>query len=294
MILVPTSDHPFYIWQSLVQMVSMEDLGLIDETRWLFYTARMSDRLRKIVDSGIAQCVVLQDWPRDKTYNPAMKPWQVGRWLNANKDYVDDNILVVDPDVILTRKPTLVPQRGVLHGTDTNSYTGPQYLKSKNAFDSLCAITGADPKEAEKYSGIGAQVAFTGMSGDWWEDIAKLSIFAYKELKKIPSPDGNPVQAWCAEMYVTQFVAIRDGIEPRTEPSMSMVWADGPVSSWDTCGFFHDAGQTKENPDHFCKLTHQVSPWGKNLAVSSNSASSKYVNLIQGTAARYPSLVWYN
>ncbi len=89
-------------------------------------------------------------------------------------------------------------------------------------------------------------------------------------------------------MYVTQLAAIRDGIEPRIDPGMSMVWANGPRTGWESAGFFHDAGQQAEDGAHFCKISHQASPWGKPLAVSPDSASAPYVDLIRRTAEEHP------
>lgn len=289
MIVVPLSDHPYYLWQALVQSVYLRERGW-PPTFLVYCQGRPSDRLRALMGAGLADWHVWADWRTDQSYNAAMKPWLVGRYLTAHPD--TGPVLILDPDALPLRPwPDALP--GVLHGTDTDSYTGPNYLRTKGAWEPLCALVGVDPDHAATLPGIGAQYVTTA-PGAWWEGVAELSVEAYRMLSAIPAPEGDPypVQAWCAEMYVTQLAAIRDGIEPRTEPSMGMVWANGLRTGWESAGFFHDAGQTVEDGRHFCKITHQSSPWGKPLAVSPESSSAPYVDLIRRTAEQYPDLVW--
>lgn len=290
MILVPLSDHPYYLWQALVQAVHLRERGWT--VAYLVYCqGTPSDRLRTLMGAGLADWHVWPDWRTTKDYNAAMKPWLVGRYLSAHPD--TGPVLVLDPDALPLRAwPDAEP--GVLHGTDTDSYTGPGYLLQKGAWEPLCRLVGVDPDVAARWPGIGAQYAFAGIPGSWWEGVAELSVEAFRLLSTIPAPAGDPypVQAWCAEMYVTQLAAIRDGIEPRAELSMGMVWANGPRDGWQREGFFHDAGQTVEDGRHFCKITHQSSPFRAALAVDPDSASAPYVDLIRLTAEQYPDLVW--
>lgn len=293
MIVVPLSDHPYYLWQALVQAVELKKRGL--PATYLVYTQGKapSNRLRNIMDAGLANWYIWQDWRTDKTYNAAMKPWLVGKWLSANPEYVNENLIIIDPDAIPLRDVFSPALNSALLGTNTDSYTGPAYLKSRNAWEPLCTLLGIDPEDAANYEGIGAQYITTGLTGEWWETVAHQSVKAYNLIAKISSPDtGYPVQAWCAEMYTTFLSAIRDGIQPVSDSSMSMVWANGHVSDWDTHGFYHNAGVSTENGRDFCKITHQNSPWGEELKVSLDSASSRYVDLINQTAEQHPDLIW--
>lgn len=290
MILVPLPDHPYYLWQALVQAVWLAEHGW--PASYLVYCqSTPSDRLRALMGAGLAHWHVWPDWRTDRSYNACMKPWLIGKYLTAHPGCVNDQLLILDPDALPLR-PWPDAQPGVLLGTDTDSYTGPGYLQGRAAWEPLCNLVGIDPAQATA-PGVGAQYVTTGLPGSWWEAVAQLSIEAHRLLSGIPSPDaGHPVQAWCAEMYVTQLAAIRDGIEPRTDPSMGMVWANGPRAEWGSAGFFHDAGQEHEDGQHFCKLTHQTSPWGKPLTVAAESASAPYIDLIRRTARDHPNLVW--
>lgn len=292
MILVPLPDHPYYLWQALVQAFWLGEHGW--PVTFLVYQrpGRPSPQLRALMGAGIANWVVWDDWRSDATYAAAMKPWLVGRYLEAHPELVDESVLVCDPDCLpLRRWPDTTP--GLLLGTGTDSYTGPGYLAGRGAWGPLCSLVGVDPALAGRHRGMGAQYVTQGLPGAWWQEVAALSVEAHRLLLGIPSPDaGYPVQAWCAEMYVTQLAAIRDGITPTAHPGMSMVWANGPLAEWETAGFFHDAGVQAEDGQHFCKITWQESPFGQHLAVDPDSASAPYVDLIRATANAWPHLTW--
>lgn len=240
------------------------------------------------MDAGLADWHVWTDWRTEKVYNAAMKPWLVGKWLVAHPGHIDTPFTLIDPDAIPTRPLHLdvTPTRWV--GTDTDSYTGPGYLKSKpGVWDALCALVGVDPATADR-PGVGAQITATGQPGEFWETVAAKSIEAHAMM----TAGGTDVQAWCAEMYVTALECARRGIDLDPDPAYAMTWADGPASGWGTTGFHHSAGVTAENGRDFCKLTHQSSPWGKPLDVHPESASARYVDLIHAAHEAHPELTW--
>ena len=286
--IVPLSDHPYYLWQALVQAVELKRLGI--PATYLVYTQTPapSARLRAIMGAGLADWHVWRDWRTSKTYNAAMKPWLVGKWLTANPDRVDAPFVLIDPDCIPTRAPAGEVTATRWFGTDTDSYTCPGYLRSKpGVWDALCALVGVDPTTADR-PGVGAQVAAVGQPGEFWETVAAKSIEAHAMMTAGPTD----VQAWCAEMYVTALECARRGIDLAPDPGMSMLWANGPAAGWETHGYFHDAGVTAENGRDFCKITHQASPWGKSLDVHPESASARYVELIRAAREAHPELTW--
>lgn len=282
MILVPVADHPFYLWQALVQMYALRGQA----ARWLVYcpTGTPSPLLAAIMRAGVADVTAWPDWERDRSYNPAMKPWLVGRWLEASG--YDGPVQVLDPDVIPTGRAICEPVPGILLGTDTDSYTGPAWLNSKGALDPLCDLVGVRADEARTYLGVGAQYVAHGIPGAWWESVARTSIAAFHLLRGL-SADAQP---WCAEMYVTQLAAIRDGYRPTIAPDMGMVWADGPATGWETAGYFHDAGVPTPRPGIFCKGAHQS--WPRDVPpVREDTASARYLALIRETEQAWPELV---
>lgn len=281
--LIPLPDHPFYLWQALVQMHALDG----KDAQWLIYcpSGKPSGLLAAIMQSGIARIAAWPDWQRDGAYHAAMKPWLVGKWLTAEN--YEGSVCVIDPDVIPTGNMLPIAQVGTLTGTDTDSYTGPAYLQSKGCWEALCALVGVDPDLASQMPGIGAQYVFRGLCGAWWEDVAQLSIKAFHLLSEHPSD----VQVWCAEMYATQLAAIRDGLEVLSDPWMEMVWADGDAQGWQSAAFFHDAGVPEPREGIFCKGSWQHSPFGRNVPpVDPSTAGFHYLELIRETEERWPHL----
>ena len=279
--LIPLSDHPFYLWQALVQHAA----GV--KGTWLIYRHnRQNSRYLDAFQRSGASTVVWDDWRISKTYNPMMKPALVGHWLTANQ--TDEDVLVIDPDVIPTGRQLPVGRRNVILGTDTDWYTGPAWLQSKRALEPICEYLEVDPDDASAYLGIGAQYIFKGIPGEFWLEVAEKSVAVYEILTKHPID----AQAWCAEMYVTHILAVKYGYQPTPSSNMSMMWANGSVQDWDTTAFFHDAGQPIDNHRDFHKGTYQLSPFRKTIRVAQESASSRYVELIKETEVKFPNIIW--
>lgn len=296
---VSLPDHRYYMWQALVQSLALRRLGWRVTYLVYFTTRKPSQQARNLEKAvnGFGEVIFWRDWRDRTTYNAAMKPWLVGKWLEQDPGRAAEPFVLMDPDVIptgATKLPQPTPERW--YGTDTDSYTGPGYLKSKGEglWEDLCRIAEVDPQSAALVPGIGAQYAAVGQGADFWVEVAEKSVEAYLHMVKTEQmycPEA-PVQAWCSEMYFMQLVMLRHGIEPVMSPEMSMVWANGPASGWETEGFFHSAGVTQENKRDFCKLTYQNSPWGRTLHVSPESASARYVYLIREATQELPHLVW--
>lgn len=289
MILIPMPDHVSFRWQMLTQITAMEELGLLPNCRWLVYVQNEPSRqLSDIIDTGVAKIEVWQDWPRDTRYNGAMKPWLIGKYLSKNPRWVFCEYEVVDPDVLLLSKDRITPDNRAVFGTNTDSYTGVKYLKSKDVWEDLCDIVEVDPEYASHFSGIGAQLIWTGLPGSWWEDVARRSITAFNYMTEHESD----VQAWCAEMYVTHLSLIRDGRLPSIHPEMEMVWANGGRGALGKARYYHNAGVTEVNSEHFCKLGYKDSqPFHDEIQVSPESASSLYVDYIRKAAVRFADIV---
>lgn len=300
--LVTASDLPYHAWQIVVHWAHMRHFGW--PTRYLLYTGPdgPSDLLEQIMDTlgaDGAHFTVWNDWrrPGRDRYGPGMKPGLVGQWLTKHTDDVDEVLLLLDPDALplptfteAIRRDGLRPYSRRWFGTDTDSYTGPAYLKSKgeDLWVALCDLVGVDPEKAAQTKGRGSQWLFTGMSGTTWLEIADLSEDAYRILHA----HDSDVQVWCAEMYVTQIVLIRDGIAADAVPETRMVWANGPRADWETAGFFHNAGITKPGTGHFYKgQFHDRAPFGiADFGIDPGSASAEYVRRIRAAETLWPKL----
>lgn len=294
--LIPMPDSPYYLWQAEVQATAMHDMGY--DATWLVYTLedynyKPTHQLESFRRRPGCDVYVTQDWRplAERTYHASMKPGMVAHYLRHHFP-TPWQYMVIDPDVIPTGAVDYpLAGNGIVWGTGTDSYTGEKYLRSKGAWEPLCSLIGVTPDPSAPMLGTGAQMAAEGIDGATWWDIHHMSNTAHTILeaqgKHWNYTGEHPVQAWCAEMYVTQLLLIREGQRVLPHPAMSMVWADGPATGWDTDGFYHCAGVTAPEPGKFCKLNYQtMPPWQAALPeLPASSASLRYVEYIRQTGA---------
>lgn len=304
---VPLPDSPYYLWQMLVQVANFRELGYEDAAHYpIVYFGQPSALLWKLYESDDLRCYLhlYPDTRQDKSYSPSMKPWLLGQFFEQFPDEASSVYNYLDPDCVFTRAMDFTPFEHpgqVWHGSDTRSYTGATYIREKGEqlLLDLCEIADVPVGDVLRHdeNSIGAQYFIHGAGADFWYDVERKSVAAYKHMiatADIYKPPGHdyPVQAWCSEMYLQQYQTIRAGFVPTATQLMSFCWANASRAAWNEHAYFHDAGQTKEDGVHFCKLTWQSSPFGKEIRVSPESASYEYVQLIKRAEAMFAALVW--
>lgn len=305
--IIPIPDHPYYLWQALVQIAHLRELGYEQDAHYLIvYFERPSPILYRLFESDALGCYLhaYPDTREDTTYSASMKPWLMGQFFAQFPGEVSSVYHYLDPDCVFTRPMDFEPflaDDNTWYGSGTRSYTGARYIREKGEqlFLDLCAISGVAPEDvlAHDENTIGAQYFVKNADADFWFGIERKSVIAYKHMRDTADqyhPPGHqyPIQAWCAEMYIQQFETIRAGFTPVASDLMQFSWANAPIADWDAKPYFHDAGMTAENGRDFCKVTWQSSPFGKEITVSPESASYRYVELIRRTEQMFPTLIW--
>lgn len=305
---IPIPDSPYYLWQALVQMAHFRELGYEEDAHYpiVYFGGRPSDLLLRFWESNDLRAFLhlYPDTRADISYSASMKPWLMGKFFEQFPEEASSVYHYLDPDCVFTRPMDFTPFLGDDNrwfGSDTRSYTGVDYLRGKGEqlFLDLCDISGVTPDAvlAHDHNSIGAQYFIKNAGADFWFNVERKSVIAYKHMVDTadqyhPSDHQHPVQAWCAEMYMQQFETIRAGFTPMASDLMGFCWANAPAEAWDAHPYFHNAGQPTENGRDFCKITWQSSPFGKDITVSPESASSRYVELIRRTEAMFPHLIW--
>lgn len=305
--IVPIPDSPYYLWQALVQMAHFRELGYEEDVHYpvVYFGERPSELLLRFWESDDvrASLHLYPDTRADNSYPASMKPWLMGRFFEQFPDEASSTYQYLDPDCVLTKPMDFTPFEADdrWYGSDTRSYTGAEYIRSKGEqlFLDLCEIADVPPEAvlAHDANSIGAQYFVKGAGADFWFAIARKSTAAHRHMVETadryhPAGHEHPIQAWAAEMYLQQFETVRAGFTPVASDLMTFCWANGPAEAWDTHAYFHDAGVAAENGRDFCKITWQSSPFGKEISVSPESASHRYVELIRRTEAMFPGLIW--
>lgn len=308
--ITPIPDSPYHLWQVLVQMANFRELGYEEDAHYpiVYFNDRPSDLLLRLWESDEvrASLHLYPDTRDDLSYPASMKPWLMGKFFEQFPQEVSSVYNYLDPDCVFTRPMDFTPFRDTSsrrwYGSNTRSYTGADYLRSKSdeLLHELCAIAevSTDQVLAHDENSIGAQYFIHGAGAEFWFNLERTSVIAYRHMKENtaayhPASHTYPVQAWCAEMYMQQYHTIKAGFTPVASDLMTFGWASSPAEAWQAHPYFHDAGLPAENGRDFCKVTWKDdSPFGKDIDVSPESASYGYVALIRRTEAMFPDLIW--
>ena len=304
--IIPFPDSPYFLWQVLVQIMNFRKMGYEQDAIYpVSYFGQPSARLLKLANSpNIKAKFYLYDGRSrpDRSYTAANKPWLMGKFF---EQFPEERGVFnyLDPDVVFTKPMDFEPfiNDDKWYGSSTKSYTGITYIKSKaeKLLTDLCGIAGVSVEdvEANDHNSIGAQYFVKNCVADFWFDIARKSTVGFKHMNATAAiykkpEDPYPVQAWASEMYFTQYEMIKRGIEPVASDLMQFSGANHHISDWEKKPYFHDAMVPRENGRDFCKITYQTSPFRKEIIVSPDSISSKYVELIKETEIEFADLIW--
>lgn len=305
--LVPVPDNDYYLWQMLVQVAHFREMGYERDSHYLVvYFDQPSDRLRRLYESDELGCFIhaYPDTREDTSYSASMKPWLLAQFFEQFPEQSSKVFNYLDPDVMFTRPMDFTPfelHDGRWHGSDTRSYTGAQYIRQKGEqlFVELCEIAEVSPELVleHDHNSIGAQYFIKDAGAEFWRNVERKSVTAYKHMIETADtykPEGHefPIQAWCAEMYMQQFETIRAGFTPVADDRLQFHWANHDAAAWEERAYHHNAGVVAENGRDFCKITWQSSPFRKEITVSPESASARYVELIRRTEQMFPDLIW--
>lgn len=300
-VIVPTSTNPYYVWQCEVQRCFFEAHGI--KATWLMYTVleenyRTPPEAKAFADRPGVDAIIMDDWrsPNQLQYNAQQKPALVGKYFQRRPDEVHNQHLILDPDALPTMAFSMPTASDTCWwGSDTDHYTGSRYLREKGALAPLIKRLGMDDilSPDEEWVGVGAQYVVTGHDERFWQEVADRSLDAWRwmtnEGPRLSYEGEYPVQAWCAEMYVTQLLAMKHVISLQVSPSMEMAWANEHSDGWRTKGIFHDAGVTSPHPGDFCKLSYQQAPFHREIPpVSHEKAAHRYVEWIRRTEEGIP------
>ncbi len=307
--IVPIPDHKYYLWQTLVQIQNFKEMGYEQDAHYpvIYFGNEPSEIAKKISTSKDVKCHFhfYKDERENKSYSASMKPWLMGKYFSDFPEESKNTYAYLDSDCVYTHPIDFAPfeqDDNTWYGSNTEGYTGENYIREKGdgLWYEMLEIAGLDPKLIEGKKGweIGAQYYVKNCPADLWFEIEEKSVAGYKHMvatkdKYKPESHQYPIQAWCSEMYYTQYVAIRRGINLKVSPLMDFLWTNHNILDWYKKPFFHAAGVPKHNDRDLCKIDFQSSPFKKDFSyVDINSASYRYGELIKRCEKYFPSLIW--
>jgi hypothetical protein len=300
--LIATFDHPYYLWQVLVQINNFMKYGYDEDTVYIVATHQPSEILMSIMrhPKTKAKFILYKDERKNAKYPSSLRPHLLERFFNDHKEYEQETILYLDPDVVFTKKLDFSKYLNddTWYLSDTRSYISSNYIKSKSEklFNEMCEIAKVTPEEitAIDENAGGAQYLMKGINAEFWEKVYDDSEDLYMHMKKtehIYSPD-NPIQYWTADMWAVLWNAIYFKHEVKIDKDLEFCWSTYTIDCWDRMYIFHNAGIPGDSEEHFSKITYQVSPFNKKLVEKDKYCTFNYVKEIKETEENFKDILW--
>lgn len=210
---------------------------------------------------GVRFCFY-QDAP-GRGYANSQQLFLLAKHYAAYPELSGEAVFIHDPDIMIAGEIdwAALEKGPEWYGSDTQSYVGAAYLKSKGrgTFEEMCEIVGVDPAipVANQRNTIGAQYVVKGVDAAFWRRVESDAIslhnyFVENADKHAVPPEGwpegkkfNPVQR-TALMWALLWNAWKDGHTTIATPALAFTWATTHIREWDKRPIHHNAGAVSD------------------------------------------------
>jgi hypothetical protein len=208
---------------------------------------------------------------------------------NVLKKFIRDNpmdFFYHDCDIIFNKLPDFdkLSKDDIVYGSDTDSYIGESYIKSKGA-EVLAAMKNIVGISDTSGFGIGAQYVLKGTDYNFWDDVENDSERLFSEIsrlsasKKRDDPSYHELQIWCADMWALLWNLWKRGIETAHSAELDFSWATDSAETFFKKNIYHNAGVHNQK---LFKKHNYVNKWpDPNLSFAENTASHHYYELVK-------------
>ena len=281
----------YYSWQIDIMLNSFKKIGLDDEIHIVsgFQTNihKNFSKLEKKYKN--VSFFYYPDTRENPKYVSSIRPHLMMKHWKANPWLKDHTIFYHDCDIALTRKLEL-PNDDVCYLSDTKSYIGHDYIKSKgdDVLRLMCGVVNINQrtlKERQNESG-GAQYVLKGIDRGYWAEVYKdaenlfEAVTRLNNKKKKADPSYHELQIWCADMWAVLWNLWKRNKKTEIIPEMEFTWANNKIEDWEKNAIFHNAGVTSEKSGMFYKAIHQLELPPNDLEINDKYASKKYYDLL--------------
>lgn len=267
-------DTPYFHWQVSLYLYQFNKHNIIDNCYAVFgyENNEPSDYVKEIMKTN-KNIISYKDTRtyRTKKYSPSIRPHLLAKFFKDRPE-LGKNVFYHDSDIFLVKLPKfeLLLNDDIGYLSDTVSYIGYEYLKDcgnrykekykiseLDLFENMCKIINIDPeliKQNQLNSG-GAQYLLKNIDYHYWEECEPLSVELYEYFCNYETkyPIDNPVQKWCAGMWVELWNYWKRG-KTSIHKELDFSWATGTADDYNKLNIFHLAGVTNENnSDKFYK-----------------------------------------
>jgi hypothetical protein len=225
-------------------------------------------------------------------YAASAKPYLMHKHYKQNKWLEKEAVFYHDCDIVLTRPLDFhdMLDDDILYVSDTISYLGYEYIKSKGdrPLEIMLEVVGISEqtvKENQIHSG-GAQYLLKSVDVAFWAkvytDCNKLFQTLSAHNSSLEKTAEYPIQVWCAEMWATLWNLWVYGLKTKVHPRLEFSWATFSTADYNRCAIYHNAGVNDGHSGMFYKGAHtKILPYGLDLQLNTDLASHNYYLLVQ-------------
>ena len=295
--IIATFDHPYYLWQCLVQINNFMKYGYDEDLVYIISSLDSSPILQSMMNCEKikSKFFIYKDERQNSTYPVSLRHHILIKFFTEHPEYNNESIFLTDPDVVFTRKIDFNEMENdeYWHFSDTRSYVGSNAIRSKgeNLFNEMCELVGINPIDviSNDNNAGGAQYLMKGISANFfkktYDDCEKL--YAYMK-----NNESTGVQCWIADMWSLFWNGLYFGHKIKINKELDFCWPIDNIKRWSETNIFHNAGISGDSTTHFSKITYQVSPFNKELYSNDDNCTYMYIKEIKETEENFKDILF--
>jgi hypothetical protein len=295
----------YYAWQVEVMLNNFISMGVnpnhIDIVCWK-QNGVIPEEWSKLAVGYPARFFFYDDTRVTKHYISSIRPNILKQHWNAHPYLKDEAIFYHDCDIVFS-KPVKdwITQSMIVddnwYGSDTRWYIAHSYIKGKGqeVMDLMCQIMDMPENviEENELNSIGAQYLMKDIDASYWDRVERDCEELFKQVTllntmiKAGNPNYHEIQIWCSDMWAVLWGAWRLGKRTICSPNFDFSWGTSTEGDFEKMNIMHNAGVTGPNNGLFYKAEYMNElPYGKDLKINDGTASKRYWDWIQITAAK--------
>ena len=295
----------YYAWQVEVMLNNFLAMGVnlnnVDIVCWK-QNGEIPTEWSKLAAGYPARFFFYDDTRETKHYISSIRPNILKQHWKNYPELEFDAIFYHDCDIVFSKRiEEWITEDMIMdekwYGSDTRWYIAHSYIigKGQEVMDKMCEIMNLSEEliKDNEMNAIGAQYLMKGIDYEFWDRVEKDSELLFRQITdlnnklKTDTPSYHELQIWCADMWAVLWGGWRRGAETICHPNFEFSWGTSTKEDYFKFNIMHNAGVTGPNMGLFYKAEFMNSlPYGKDLRINHNSASSMYWEWINLTASK--------
>ena len=295
----------YYAWQVEVMLNNFIEMGVnpnnVDIVCWK-QNGVVPEEWSKLASGYPARFFFYDDTRETKHYISSIRPNILKQHWAAYPTLKDEAIFYHDSDIIFSKPISEWISDEIIideewYGSDTRWYISHSYIvgKGQQIIDKMCEIMEL-PEELisdNEMNAIGAQYLMKNVDYEYWDRVESDCEQLFRQVTdlnnqiKSETPSYHELQIWCSDMWAVLWGAWRRGWKTNCLPEFEFSWGTSTEDDFYKLNIMHNAGVTSPGQGLFYKAQYMNSlPYNAELTINDNTASKKYWECIEKTAAK--------